>query len=101
MSHGRSIALLPVCYDIADEKRLRKVHNIIKGYGIPWQYSFFFCRVSRMDILQMKADLREAINNRDDQILVLDMGESLDEAVDSVDVLGRPLNKPDVDLVII
>ncbi|MDO5023363.1 CRISPR-associated endonuclease Cas2 [Slackia piriformis] len=98
---GGALRCYLVCYDIADEKRLRKVHRIIKGYGIPWQYSFFFCRISRMDILQMKADLREAINGRDDQILVLDMGESLDDAVDSVDVLGRPLNKPDVDLVII
>lgn len=32
-----------VCYDIADEGRLTRVHRYLKGIGIPMQYSVFLC----------------------------------------------------------
>jgi CRISPR-associated protein Cas2 len=32
-----------VCYDIADEGRLTRVHRYLKGRGIPMQYSVFLC----------------------------------------------------------
>jgi CRISPR-associated protein Cas2 len=32
-----------VAYDIRDEVRLRRVHDVVRGYGIRLQYSVFLC----------------------------------------------------------
>ncbi len=36
-----------VTYDIADEKRLRKVFKIMRGYGDHLQYSVFECQFTQ------------------------------------------------------
>src|SRR5437870_5051974 len=35
-----------VAYDIADPKRLQRVHRTMRGYGDPLQYSVFRCILS-------------------------------------------------------
>ncbi|MCL4742191.1 MAG: CRISPR-associated endonuclease Cas2 [Phycisphaerales bacterium] len=27
-----------VCYDVRHDKRLRRIHKLMKAYGEPWQY---------------------------------------------------------------
>jgi len=38
-----------VCYDIADEKRLRKVFQTMRNWGDHLQYSVFECQFTAMD----------------------------------------------------
>jgi len=41
----RSVYL--VCYDVADDKRLRKTYKKMRGFGDPVQYSVFRCELRR------------------------------------------------------
>lgn len=51
-----------VCYDVSDEKRLRKVHKAMLGYGDPLQYSVFRCLLSYKEKAIMIARMTELLN---------------------------------------
>ena len=46
-----------VAYDIREDKRLRRVHKTMKGYGWSLQYSVFICDLDTMELLAMRSDL--------------------------------------------
>jgi len=45
-----------VCYDVRDDKRLRRVHKLMKAYGEAWQYSVFYCTLKPIDRVRLVAD---------------------------------------------
>ncbi|MCC6783394.1 MAG: CRISPR-associated endonuclease Cas2 [Planctomycetes bacterium] len=63
-----------ISYDISDPKRLRRVFRIMKGYGEWLQLSVFQCRLTRMRMVQLESDLSDAMNQRDDHVLIVDVG---------------------------
>lgn len=66
--------LYVVTYDIADEKRWRRVFRSMNGYGEWLQLSVFQCRLDRTRVVQMEAELNEVIHHEEDHVLILDMG---------------------------
>ena len=90
-----------ICYDIHDEKRLRRVFRVCKGYGEHWQYSIFFCVLKAIDRVRLQAELEEEMNLREDQVLILDLGENEDSARSAVRVLGQPLPTAPMGMVVI
>lgn len=44
-----------VCYDIADPRRLARVHRKLKRHGIPVQYSVFFLQTTRRALTALLA----------------------------------------------
>ena len=66
--------LFVVSYDIAEPKRWRRVFRIMKGYGEWIQLSVFQCRLTRARVAQLEAELREAMNQREDHVLIIDVG---------------------------
>ena len=83
-----------VCSDISDARRLRQVHQTVKGYGIAWQYSVFFCILKEIDRARLQTDLSEIIHHTEDQVTILDLGPDEDKARDRVTTLGRSLPTP-------
>ena len=77
-----------VCYDIADDKRLRRVHKKMKAYGQPWQFSVFYCCLRDIDRVRLERDLREIINLAHDKILIIDLGANEDEARSAAVTIG-------------
>ena len=63
-----------VTYDIADDKRWRMVFKIMKGYGEWLQLSVFQCRLSPRRHDELIELLTGAINNRQDHVLLVDIG---------------------------
>lgn len=59
-----------VCYDIRDEKRLKKVFGFTKQYGIHLQYSVFFCRFTWTELKNFKSKLKELIEDKEDDIRI-------------------------------
>jgi CRISPR-associated protein Cas2 len=56
-----------LCYDIADKRRLRRVHSRMKDAGIPLQYSVFLLNMSSVDLILLLDELRDLIvDDRDD-----------------------------------
>jgi CRISPR-associated protein Cas2 len=90
-----------VCYDIADPKRWRKVYTTVSGYGEWWQYSIFFCVLKEIDRVRLQAQLEECMNLKDDQCLILDLGNNESEARDAATVLGMSLPKGESGMVVI
>ncbi len=55
-----------VSYDVADSRRLVRVHKTCKDYGISLQYSVFLAELSRNRLEALVADLRAIITDEDD-----------------------------------
>ena len=54
-----------VSYDISDDKRRRKVAEIMEGYGYRVQYSVFECNLSKKQMAEMKQALRPYVKSRE------------------------------------
>lgn len=77
-----------VCYDIRDPKRLRRVHKLLKAYGESWQYSVFYCTLKPIDRVRLEAALRDIMNLKQDQALLLDLGANETAARSAATILG-------------
>jgi len=77
-----------VCYDVRDPKRLRRTHRLMKAYGEPWQYSVFYCTLKDIDRVRLENALRDVLNLKVDQVLIVDLGSNEDAARESAIALG-------------
>ncbi|MCP9451021.1 MAG: CRISPR-associated endonuclease Cas2 [Nitrospira sp.] len=57
-----------VCYDIADEGRLARVHRYLKGVGVPMQYSVFLCSWTWSQYQEALSHLVELIDPQADDV---------------------------------
>ena len=75
-----------VTYDIANDKRWRRVFKMMRGYGRWLQLSVFQCRLSAARRAELARRLEATIHGRDDHVLILDLGpaEKVDPRVESL-----------------
>lgn len=73
-----------IAYDIADPRRLARVHRFLTSQAVPVQYSVFATRSTPMKIGMLKADLAGLIDLREDDVRIYPIPEPADLAV-----LGR------------
>ncbi|ABM61405.1 CRISPR-associated endonuclease Cas2 [Halorhodospira halophila] len=59
-----------VCYDIRKPARLRRVHRLMKEWGVPLQYSVFYCRLVPSARHQLAEALRREIDERVDDVRI-------------------------------
>lgn len=90
-----------VSYDISDPKRLRKVFKILRGYGDHLQLSVFRCELDRRELVELRADLSDAINHREDQVLFVDLGPAQGRGAGCIKALGRAYTHPERHAVVI
>ncbi len=95
-----SLNLIIVSYDICDKKRLRKVHETMKGYGEGVHYSVFRCCLDRKGVFEMIADLDEKIHHDEDRIMIIDLGPE-DTAEKRLTYLGDVPEEKEKDAIII
>jgi CRISPR-associated protein Cas2 len=79
-----------VAYDISDDKRRTAVFKTLQGYGDHAQFSVFFCELSQMDLVRLRSTLREAIHEKEDQVMLIDLGRTDRSFTEDLEVLGRP-----------
>ena len=90
-----------VCYDISDDKRLRRVFKIMRGYGDHLQLSVFECQLTRMDLARLEAELSEVIHHEDDQVLFVDLGPAEGRGDRVITSLGRPYVSVDAPCIVV
>lgn len=86
-----------VCYDIRDNKRLRKVFKTMRDFGDHLQYSVFECRFTATDLARCRHVLSEIINHSDDQVLFIDLGPTEGRGDRVITALGQaysPIDAP-------
>jgi CRISPR-associated protein Cas2 len=59
-----------ICYDVRDDKRLRKAAKLLEGYGERLQYSVFRCWLSGRDAEKLRWELTELLSAEDDVMLI-------------------------------
>ncbi len=80
-----------VGYDISDATRLRKVHEVVKGYGYSLQYSLFICDLSEMEKIGLRSDLGRVIRFTEDSIAIVDLGDASSRGMQCFEFMGlRP-----------
>lgn len=62
-----------VAYDIANERRLSKVHNFLKGVSTGGQKSVYECFLTDSDLQTMIRGLKELIDISEDRIHIFAM----------------------------
>ncbi len=85
-----------VTYDICDPKRLRKVFNLCKGFGIHLQYSVFECDLNESERVEFERRLDAMIDDGEDQILFINLGPSHARGEKSITAIGKQYHKLDV-----
>jgi len=90
-----------VCYDISDDKRLRRVFKIMRGWGDHLQFSVFECQLTRMDLARLKAELAEVIHHTEDQVLFVDLGPAEGRGDRVITALGRPYSNVDSPCIVV
>jgi CRISPR-associated protein Cas2 len=60
----------------------------MKAYGEPWQYSVFYCTLKDIDRVRLENALRDVLNLKVDQVLIVDLGSNEDAARESAIALG-------------
>lgn len=61
-------------YDIRDDGRLRRVHDVVRSVGQRFQYSVFLCDLSEMELIQLRWDLGEVMDQTIDSVAIIDLG---------------------------
>ncbi len=84
-----------VCYDIANDLRLRKVHKTMRGFGDHLQYSIFECQLNPSDMVKCRHALKQIIDHKKDQVLFVDLGPSEGRGDRVITALGMPYSPVD------
>lgn len=84
--------LFIVAYDIANDRRWRRVFKTMHGYGEWLQLSVFQCRLSPRRRAELETRLRELVKAGEDHVLLVDVGpaDKIDLAVESI---GKTFSK--------
>ena len=59
-----------LAYDIADPRRLGRVHRHMRRRGIPVQYSVFVVNLNKPGLMALMAELRELFDPQEDDIRI-------------------------------
>jgi CRISPR-associated protein Cas2 len=59
-----------VCYDVREDKRLRKAARHMEGHGTRVQYSIFRCWLTPREMEKLRWELTELLEPEDDVMLI-------------------------------
>ena len=79
-----------VCYDIANDKRLRQVFKICKNFGNHLQFSIFECDLTPAERLRLERELNEVVKKDADQVLFVSLGPTEGRGDRVITALGLP-----------
>ncbi len=90
-----------VCYDISDEKRLRKVFKAMRGFGDHLQYSVFECQLTPMDLARCRHELSGIIHHDEDQVLFVNLGPAEGRGDRVITALGKAYTAVDAPCIVV
>lgn len=90
-----------VCYDISNDKRLRRVFKTCRNYGDHLQYSIFECDLNETEMVNLERELGEIINHIEDQVLFVGLGPAESRGERVIRAVGLPYVKLDAPCYVI
>jgi CRISPR-associated protein Cas2 len=87
-----------VTYDIADDKRWRRLFKLMHGYGEWLQLSVFQCRLTRARQAELVQRVEAILHHEEDHLLMLDVGpaENVQPRVLSIGKAFAPVERAPV-----
>lgn len=79
-----------VTYDVSDDARRTRIFEVLKGYGDHVQFSVFLADLTEQELVSLRMSLMQHMNERDDQVLIVDLGRETRPLENSLEVLGKP-----------
>lgn len=79
-----------ISYDVSDDKRRTRLFKTLEGEGDHAQYSVFFCELNAKELASLRGRIVEIIHDREDQVLILDLGSGERPLDQGLEVLGTP-----------
>lgn len=73
----------------------------MKAYGEGWQYSVFYCTLKAIDRVRLENALREIMNQKEDQVLIVDLGANEEAARESSTFMGAGVPESESGMVVI
>jgi CRISPR-associated protein Cas2 len=83
-----------VAYDISNDARRTDVFDACSGYGERIQYSVFRCHLTRTELVELEATVRDNINHETDQVLFIDLGPVTGRALNCIRAVGKHHEPP-------
>ena len=90
-----------VCYDICDNKRLRRVYRTMRDFGDHLQYSVFECQFTPTDLARCRDRLTQIIKHDKDQVLFVNLGSTEGRGERVIAALGVPYSPIDGPCIVI
>jgi CRISPR-associated protein Cas2 len=90
-----------VSYDIADDKRLKKVFKSMRDFGDHLQYSVFECQFTPADLARCRHVLSEIIHHEQDQVLFICLGPAEGRGDRVINALGKPYINVDAPCIVV
>lgn len=90
-----------VCYDIANDKRLRRVFKTCSNFGDHLQFSVFECDLNSSEKIQLEHALNDIIKHDEDQVIFVGLGPADRRGDRVITALGLPYLKLDAPCYVI
>ncbi|HUJ08792.1 MAG TPA: CRISPR-associated endonuclease Cas2 [Verrucomicrobiae bacterium] len=90
-----------VSYDIADDKRLKKVFKAMRDFGDHLQYSVFECQFTPADLARCRHALAEIIHHEQDQVLFILLGPAEGRGERVITALGKAYVNVDAPCIVV
>lgn len=90
-----------VCYDICDNKRLRRVFRTMRDFGDHLQYSVFECQFTPIDLARCRDALVRIIKHDVDQVLFIDLGPTAGRGERVITALGLAYSPIDAPCIVV
>jgi CRISPR-associated protein Cas2 len=84
-----------VCYDIANDKRLRRTFKTCRNFGDHLQFSVFECDLNPAEKIELETTLNQIIKQDEDQVLFVSLGPAEGRGERVITSLGLPYTKLD------
>lgn len=84
-----------VCYDVANDRRLKKVFKVCKNHGTHLQFSVFECDLNPRELVQLQRELKEIIKHDEDQVIFVSLGPAEGRGDRVISSLGLPYSRFD------
>lgn len=73
-----------ICYDVPDDKRRRKLHQKLKNFGEPVQYSVFECRLDRKKFVRLKEVVNRVVEPKEDNVRYYRLCHACEQVVELI-----------------
>ncbi len=84
-----------LCYDVCDDRRLRRTARLAEAWGRRIEFSVFICDLDGVERARFEHALGEVLHRHEDRAFLVDLGPAGPSSTKRFRWLTRPVEFPD------